>query len=537
MHSLGANPAAIDGQVLAAVDRRRHVRHKTQLPAYATLHDDTASAALDLSEILNLSEDGMAIQTSSALEIDQQTTFFLDLPETHALIRAEGKVVWAGSSGRAGIQFAAMPEELNQALKKWLLANALAGWENQEPEIVTEIPADETLADAEHAALVAEPEAPVRPDYTSILSAVAAVKKEVEALGTDLDAALFLLARRTQTFTHASGAAIALTEGEHMVCRANAGLDAPPLGARLQIGSGFSGECVRGGMLLRCDDSETDSRVDRESCRALGIRSMIATPIRRDGAIIGLLEGLSPEAKAFGPDHEFLLPRLADLVADAVHRAGSPPQELPAKLANLDDEFPVEDPIELSLSESSRSRNVLLIATAITILFVVLWLIGTWSAERPRHAAASAPEAPKAAAPAPSENAQATADFPALRRLAERGDATAQFSVGARYATGEDVPQDYNEAVRWFTMAAEQGHVSAQATLGAYYWAGRGVAVDLNRAYFWSFLAEAGGDEASRSRVALLASRLTHGQIVAIQQQANEWFRQHQLAKSSPDGE
>jgi TPR repeat protein len=115
-----------------------------------------------------------------------------------------------------------------------------------------------------------------------------------------------------------------------------------------------------------------------------------------------------------------------------------------------------------------------------------------------------------------------------MRKLAAQGDPAAQFSVGAHYATGEDVPQDYTEAVRWFSMAAEQGHVVSQATLGAYCWAGRGVPQDLVKAYFWSVLAQAGGDEASKYRVAVLASRMNRAQITDAQQLANDWIKEHQ---------
>jgi hypothetical protein len=100
--------------------------------------------------------------------------------------------------------------------------------------------------------------------------------------------------------------------------------------------------------------------------------------------------------------------------------------------------------------------------------------------------------------------------------------------MGARFATGEEVPQDYAEAVRWFSLAAEQGHVVSQATLGAYYWAGRGVPLDLGKAYFWSVLAQAGGDAASKVRVSVLASRMTRAQIATAQQQANDWIKEHQ---------
>jgi TPR repeat protein len=100
--------------------------------------------------------------------------------------------------------------------------------------------------------------------------------------------------------------------------------------------------------------------------------------------------------------------------------------------------------------------------------------------------------------------------------------------MGARYATGEEVKQDYAEAVNWFTRAAEQGHVNAQAMLGAYYGVGRGVPQDLNKAYFWSILAQAGGDEASKYRIPLLVSHMSRSQIIAAQQLANEWLKQHQ---------
>ena len=67
----------------------------------------------------------------------------------------------------------------------------------------------------------------------------------------------------------------------------------------LQVGSGFSGECVRTGKLLRSNDTEADERVDRQSCRALGIRSIIAAPVILGEKVIGLLEVFSAQPNAF----------------------------------------------------------------------------------------------------------------------------------------------------------------------------------------------------------------------------------------------
>ena len=97
-----------------------------------------------------------------------------------------------------------------------------------------------------------------------------------------------------------------------MVCRASSGDEAPPIGARLQVGSGFSGECVKSGMMLRCDDTELDARVDRESCRALGIRSILAVPVRANGKSVGLVEAFSGQPNAFTQADGRVMQKIAD---------------------------------------------------------------------------------------------------------------------------------------------------------------------------------------------------------------------------------
>ena len=55
-----------------------------------------------------------------------------------------------------------------------------------------------------------------------------------------------------------------------------------------------------------------------------------------------------------------------------------------------------------------------------------------------------------------------------FRLLAEKGDAVAQFKLGVMYDRGENVPQHFAEAVKWYRAAAEQGHPEAQLALGRY---------------------------------------------------------------------
>jgi TPR repeat protein len=146
-------------------------------------------------------------------------------------------------------------------------------------------------------------------------------------------------------------------------------------------------------------------------------------------------------------------------------------------------------------------------------------LLSLWNGTKP--VSASAP-AISVTAPRPDPT---TLD--GLRSLATRGDPSAQFAMGAKYATGDEVSRDDQTAAQWFSQAAENGHVRAQSALGACYWVGRGVPKDLKRAYFWSFLASAGHDEVSEGRVKALARQLSRADVLEVEQQINEWLRAH----------
>ena len=78
-----------------------------------------------------------------------------------------------------------------------------------------------------------------------------------------------------------------------------------------------------------------------------------------------------------------------------------------------------------------------------------------------------------------------TPEIAALRARAEAGDAEAQYDLGVMYASGEGVPQDYAEAVRWYRLAAEQGDAGAQSFLGAMYHDCIGVPQDYAEAVRW----------------------------------------------------
>jgi hypothetical protein len=578
-------------------ERRRSVRQKLHTPVYVSFNGPQTGMVVDLSELLDLHEDGFAVQTSEPLEANRAVTLCLDLPETKSYVHGSGQVIWSDETGRGGVRFSALSEGSRHLLKEWLFANLLIACSNHEARA-------EQLARCEQEKLP-EP-APVEPSSPVVsisgrteIPSLETVRSEILEIGDNFDAILQLIARSALTLTGASGTALAFLTADKMICRARAGEPGPPLGAPVDTREGLSGECVRSGLLVSCEDTNSD----------LGIGSLMAAPIVSNFEVVGLLEVLSPYPRAFTETHVTVLQRLAEMIPK-VHR--DPPQPKSIQPGNSQSETPIrpesvsQPPAlesassESGLSESgatefdsihairealkerqpeaaaesaqqapgemvseqvleqedtetaSASPGRLLYRALLGLAFAAVvvaagYLLGpTILTTIERHWAGS-PQASQRSLAEGSETvaAQRAADrssveqrapaksLPELRKLADQGDADAQWQMGLRYHNGEDVPQDDSQATQWFLRAAEQGNVTAQAELGAYYWAGRGVPEDLSKAYMWSEIALAGGDGNSKSRLEVLASQMTPEQVSAANQQAEQWIRTHgQRAKS-----
>jgi L-methionine (R)-S-oxide reductase len=130
------------------------------------------------------------------------------------------------------------------------------------------------------------------------------------------------LAERAQYITGASGIAIALREpgNTHMVCEGSSGHTAPEVGARLQVESGITAECVRTRKILRCDHASNDPRVNAESCRALGIESVLVLPLMIGDFTVGIVELFGEEPAAFQERDVKTLEHVGDMVQALVLR-------------------------------------------------------------------------------------------------------------------------------------------------------------------------------------------------------------------------
>ena len=103
-----------------------------------------------------------------------------------------------------------------------------------------------------------------------------------------------------------------------------------------------------------------------------------------------------------------------------------------------------------------------------------------------------------------------------LRKLADQGFAPAQSFLGEMYEYGEGVSQNYEEALKWYLLAAEQGDGFGQANIGFMYDNGFGVAQDNIMARMWYDLASYNGIEVAEL-LSELSARMTVADILKAQ--------------------
>jgi hypothetical protein len=90
------------------------------------------------------------------------------------------------------------------------------------------------------------------------------------------------------------------------------------------------------------------------------------------------------------------------------------------------------------------------------------------------------------------------------RMAADRGHAVAQSNIGAFLHSEEK----FEEAFRYFALAADQGFTGGESNLALCYARGEGTEVDLGKARCWFERASAKGDENARKNLARLDARV-----------------------------
>jgi localization factor PodJL len=112
---------------------------------------------------------------------------------------------------------------------------------------------------------------------------------------------------------------------------------------------------------------------------------------------------------------------------------------------------------------------------------------------------------------------------PVLRAAALKGDPSAAYEIGVRYAEGKGVPASYDDAAKWYDRAAQAGLVPAIFRLGTLYEKGLSVKkdIDIARRYYLQ-AAERGNAKAMHNLAVLDADGGGKG---ANYKSASQWFR------------
>src|ERR1700676_1974502 len=108
----------MEGNQEFAPERRRCLRQSMHAPAFASF--DGVSGGM----ILDLSEEGLSMQTDTRLERERRVRLEIDLTEPAVHLETTGYIAWADALGRAGVRFTDLPEEARGRLREWLTQHA-----------------------------------------------------------------------------------------------------------------------------------------------------------------------------------------------------------------------------------------------------------------------------------------------------------------------------------------------------------------------------------------------------------------------------
>jgi CheY-like chemotaxis protein len=102
-------------------DKRR--KSRATVHTHATI--DYAGVEQARATLVDLAEDGMAVNFGKKLPPTCKVYFQFQLPGQTASVRLSGQVVWQDWNGRAGIQFVDVPKSSRRVLQEWLKLNTV----------------------------------------------------------------------------------------------------------------------------------------------------------------------------------------------------------------------------------------------------------------------------------------------------------------------------------------------------------------------------------------------------------------------------
>ncbi len=363
---------------------------------------------------------------------------------------------------------------------------------------------------------------------------------------TDPESQLQAILQLAMDKTAATGAAVVIRTDNVARCRASIG-SAPEVGGRLQPGISLSALCLATVEVLISNDTHTDWGLDSQLCKQADIRSILALPINDDPGIVGVLELVSDKPNAFSQRNIAAMNELADAAAPLLSELASEPDEFVSQLRRKCMEA------QANAHEAKLQRSILRmkILTGLSAIVILALIVNLYARHYPGIGPHVTPPATVAKhEPVLSEQDAANTDrqFRAPENVvtasreevisaiqepvqdtdvnhtlnqANAGASTAQYEMGLRYANGEGVPQNYQDAMTWFAKASDAGNAKAQWKLALGYLEGIGVPRDERQAIVWLKRAANNGD--TRAQRALSEMYLSGREVPRDYVRAYTW--------------
>lgn len=243
---------------------------------------------------------------------------------------------------------------------------------------------------------------------------IESLRQAVGSKSENVESIFKAVAAAAQILTKSDGVALAMRQNGRIICRARSGEMAPELGTTIDPDSGISGECVRAAAILMCHDTLEDKRVEAEVCRNMGIRSVVAVPLRGEMGMAGILEAFSSRPNAFDGDALNSLRALSQIAEMTYARErGEAWRAVPLSLKTQmrSAQIVVDDVIGPEYATKASGRVWIIATVAMAILtFSVAW----WSWHHSADEMESVTQATHSSTPATTAPPPSTVVIPAI---------------------------------------------------------------------------------------------------------------------------
>lgn len=186
---------------------------------------------------------------------------------------------------------------------------------------------------------------------------IVAAQSEIAQAGLDLKRLVDTITSKSQALTGSTGAVVEMLDGHDLLYWSASGSVQAHVGLRIPAIGSLSGLCIAKKMLLACNDSEVDPRVNREACRQVGLRSALVTPLQCEGELVGVLKVVSDKPDAYTKRHVDLLQTLAAFIGSMLHSALEH-----ARVSSIVEKSAAVDASAAAAREEEKSRLAALIA-------------------------------------------------------------------------------------------------------------------------------------------------------------------------------